>query len=710
MTEAESSRNSTGFLLPHQPPSRASVTDHPMSAESNAPADLNSLGLDLTEMFRPSWTKEGGQPSETSRLAASFGEDDRGDRPRRGDRDSRGPRRDDRPGRDRGPRPERPGGDRNRGPRRDSREGGRREDRGPRRHEERELREPAAPPPALEGWKLDLVPEHAAIEGIAKQVRSRAKAYPLFELSRLILKLSDRYSVKLTPLSEETQGLFRAKLDGSLWTSRKEAVDHLLSEHLGTFYRRSTVATEPPKGAFTVVAQCGMSGVLLGPPNHHEYTSKVIALHGSRFKNMPFEVFKSRIKMVRDEALIEQWKTEQSTKTIYTPVVPGEEAVVEAAAEPVAELSSEQTATEVSPEGAPTAEAITETALESSVETPAAVEEAAETAPASEPDTEAPAAEESGEQSADAGEESPTPASSPEADGLSFSEITTHFLANHADEQIEPASGELTLSGRAALHGSTKLLRELLLRHLRDTDRFPLTLAQSIGKELTSLGLQLFKSHKKIIHVSMARPRYLDRQTTPIGENFKAILEYLESHPNQRRDKQWTALLALRTETVEPGASTTPVVSAEETSSTAETTEPTAGAESAPVAPAPAAAIDEATLKRREQALGADLLWLLHQGHVIDFAMGNLQAATPPKPQPQKKEKAPAASKETSMDETLTGDLGEVQSGGSAASAAEESKDVIHEPSEHHEPLEIPAGTVFETPPPSEDPGQVLPN
>ena len=586
-----------------------------MSDDSKAHADLSGLGLDLTEMFRPSWTKEGVQTADASRLASAFGEEG-GDRPRRG------PRREDRPGRDRAPRSERTGG--GRAPRRESRgessgarEGTRRGERGPRRHGEGDGRPTEAPVPVLEGWKIGLLPEPSAVEGIAKQVRTRAKAYPLFELSRIILKLSDRYSVKLTPLSDETPGLFRAKLDGSLWVSRKEAVDHLLSEHLGKFYRRSTVAAEPPKGAFSVVAQCGISGVLLGPPNHHEYTSKVIALHASKFRNMPFETFKSRIRMVRDEALIEQWKTEQSTKTVYTPVIPGEEG--QGAPAPVA-IEAPVAETPVSPEPAEaTAEVVPESAPAAEEAAPEASAPADEAAPA---EAEAESTSSEAETAAEPSEESPAETTSGAA-GLSFEEITADFLANHADNEIDAISGEVTLSGRAALHGSTRLLRELLLRHLRETDRFPLPLAQVVGKQLTALGLQLFKSHKKIIHVSMARPRYLDRQTTPIGRNFAAILEYLEAHPNQRRDKQWTALLSLRT-----GAS-----------GQAEGIR-AGSAEGASEAAAPALSGDE--VGKHEQALGADLLWLLHQGHVIDFAMGNLQAATPPKPQPMKKEPAAA--------------------------------------------------------------------
>jgi len=599
-----------------------------MSHESTAPADLSNMGIDLSQMFRPSWTLETKESSDTTaRLAAKF---DEGDRPERSDRNLRrgggGDRHDRRGGRDarenRGPGAER-GGPRPEG----RREGQGAQGRGPRReggrdrHERRGGREERAPrteplaKPMLEGWKLQLVPEAAAIEGIARQVRSRAKAYPLFELARLIVQLSDRYSVKLQSEGETSSELYRAKLDGSLWQTRKEASSHLLSKHLEKFYRRSSVTTEPPKGAFNVVAQCGMSGVLLGPPNHHEYTSRLIALHASRFKNMPFELYKSRIRMMRDEALIEQWKTEQSTKTVFNPIEPGsekEEAATTVTA-PEAEIPSSAPAeseTDVSL-GTPKAEVATEETTIADVETPEAVPEPIAEAASEIAEAEStPAAEEPSPDSPEVvGETSSEAPSEAIATGLSFEEVTAHFNEHHAANEVEPAGGEITLAGAVALHGSTPLLRELLLKNLQEMDRFPLPLAQVLGKELTGRGLQLFKSHKKIINVSVARPRYLDRETTPIGEGFRAIIDYLEAHPKQPRDKQWAALLAQRPDPV------------------AEGTEASAVSE-------------EERIKRREQALATDLLWLLHQGHVIDFAMGNLQAATRPAPkqEPHKKE------------------------------------------------------------------------
>jgi hypothetical protein len=661
-----------------------------MSDETKNPADPSPLGIDLSQLFRPAWTQESGESQ--SRLIEKFDEGDRSERgPRRG---ARG----DRP--DRGPRPERGFGDRSAGPRRGPSEGGARrgEGRGPRREggersggdrgrgrdprREPERRPEPAPKPALEGWTADLVPEPAAIDGIARQIRSRAKAYPLFELARLIVKLSDRYSVKLSPASPETPELHRVKLDGSVWQSRKEAVSHLLHRHRNRFYRSSSVSVEAPKGAFAVIAQCGMSGVLLGPPNHHEYTSKLIALHAARFRNLPFEVYKSRIKMVRDEALIEQWKTEQSTRTVFVPLSGDESAETPAAVSVETESAESTPVTDASPEpevAAADAPETTETAPEATTpsEDPAPQAEAeGETAEVTEatevtedsPASDAPASEESPEG------EAPSSASSDAGTGLAEEELTAHFLEHHAGEQIETTSGETTLPGKAALHGSTPLLRELLLKRLQELDRFPLPLAQSLGRDLTSLGLQIFKSHRKIIHVSVARPRYLDREVTPVGENFRAILEYLEAHPNQNRDKQWNALLRQRTETsstpapeitasaeapaaaipeeITPPTADVPTPEAETLPTVSETVAeaPVIGSKGAPLDAATAQpqakarpqAPDEETLRKREQGLAADILWLLHQGHVIDFAMGNLQAATKPIPKPEPKKKSPA--------------------------------------------------------------------
>ena len=152
------------------------------------------------------------------------------------------------------------------------------------------------------------------------------RAYPIFDLAKLLLESRDRYEVKLKRENETSPDLFRCAADGSLWLSRDEAMRHVLnSKALEEYYEVEKIEGEAPKGNFTSVAICGMSGKLLGPPNYHGYQPALSRLYRERFSHMDFERFKSRIKMSQEEESIEKWKEQESTKTVYKPK--GEEGV-----------------------------------------------------------------------------------------------------------------------------------------------------------------------------------------------------------------------------------------------------------------------------------------------------------------------------------------------------------------------------------------------
>ena len=57
--------------------------------------------------------------------------------------------------------------------------------------------------------------------------------------------------------------------------------------------------------------------MILGPPNHHDYQNQLRKLHAERFARMPFEAFKARVKIVKDEAVVKKWIEDQSFKTEY---------------------------------------------------------------------------------------------------------------------------------------------------------------------------------------------------------------------------------------------------------------------------------------------------------------------------------------------------------------------------------------------------------
>lgn len=191
---------------------------------------------------------------------------------------------------------------------------------------------PPSPSVVFHGWKIEFIPEQRGLDEIAKQIKSEGKAYPLFELARLILQKPERYHLRFLKLPSTTKNpsrIYQSLLDEGLWLSEKELIAHVLKNYRDRYYKVEKIEVEPPKGSYTSLAICGMSQTILGPSNHHEYQAKVRQLHSERFSHVPFEVFKSRITMVRDEAMMEQWKKDQSLQEIFTPCAPLVESEVE---------------------------------------------------------------------------------------------------------------------------------------------------------------------------------------------------------------------------------------------------------------------------------------------------------------------------------------------------------------------------------------------
>ena len=156
---------------------------------------------------------------------------------------------------------------------------------------------------------------------MAVQIRRTGRAYPLFDIAHMILQKPERhavqFNVKKSAEGKPVQPLFKCALDDTLWLSENEAAAYILDKHFATFYQAERTQTEPPKGVYTFVGQCGISGVILGPPNHHAYQARLRDLHADRFSRMPFEMFKSRIKIVREEEVVKKWIEDQSWKTEY---------------------------------------------------------------------------------------------------------------------------------------------------------------------------------------------------------------------------------------------------------------------------------------------------------------------------------------------------------------------------------------------------------
>ena len=209
----------------------------------------------------------------------------------------------------------------------DNKRGGRRGNKDDRKQYEsrgRRNNRPTQPPPP-EGIIATLQPGTSSVTQLVEQIKKTARAYSVFDIARLVLASRDRYSVTFKRENDNSPELFTCIPDQSAWLSYPEALSNLLSTTaFSDYYEEEKVQGEMPKGNYTSIAICGISGRLLGPPNHHSYQSNISKLHRQRFSNMPLGKYKNSIRVERDEETIERWKSEQSIEHHYTYLKPAE--------------------------------------------------------------------------------------------------------------------------------------------------------------------------------------------------------------------------------------------------------------------------------------------------------------------------------------------------------------------------------------------------
>ncbi|HEX4668226.1 MAG TPA: hypothetical protein VH207_16680 [Chthoniobacterales bacterium] len=261
-------------------------------SEEKDPPDL----LDLK--FLPAWLKE--TPGENR--YADFAGEEAGPAVAR---ERRGPERRGGDRRDRGPRAPR-GKER-----RDPRERERRPAAG--RPEERTRPEMPPPPPAAVDVRF--VPDPRVLEAVLAQIKGGHLAYSVFSLSRMFLDKPERYDVVL---KAESGTLFQLGDNGPVASDQRVLENGAFLAQKDEFYRTEVTQTEPIKGNFTSIARCRLSGVLLGPPNHHTYQPQLRSLYEQRFsRRMSFPEYQRQIEIVTNPEAVERWKEEARTVTTY---------------------------------------------------------------------------------------------------------------------------------------------------------------------------------------------------------------------------------------------------------------------------------------------------------------------------------------------------------------------------------------------------------
>ena len=176
--------------------------------------------------------------------------------------------------------------------------------------------------------KVEILPEPAAAAGIAKQIKSSARACGVFRVANMFMDRFDRFRVRVTAL--DPAAVIYQIGEGPLSFNRSAVENGAFKANFDRYYVTEIVQGEPPKGNYTSVARERLSGALLGPSSHHGYQVALRKLYEERYsRRMSFQDFTRNIENVTDPAAVEQWKQQVSNVTTYkTKVAEGEEPVV----------------------------------------------------------------------------------------------------------------------------------------------------------------------------------------------------------------------------------------------------------------------------------------------------------------------------------------------------------------------------------------------
>ena len=260
---------------------------------------VQDLVLDLN--FVPNWARK---PAAQTNYYVSKGhreqdssDDERGARGRP-DRQRRPPPRGPRPGRD---------------SRRDDRHSVRGRDERSRDDRFRPRPAPVERAPVL----IRFVPEQARLSAVVRQIHLSKKSYPLVELASLFLSRPETCEVRVEVEGNTAAHLYQCKACRMIALERSRLAAHILTSHLGDHFEIEEKLSDPPAGQFVCVAKCGLTGKLLGPPNHHSYAARIHEIHHKHYPGMSLEEYKGRIQMVHDPALIEQWREESRKQVLY---------------------------------------------------------------------------------------------------------------------------------------------------------------------------------------------------------------------------------------------------------------------------------------------------------------------------------------------------------------------------------------------------------
>ncbi|MDR2677171.1 MAG: hypothetical protein LBB26_01215 [Puniceicoccales bacterium] len=197
------------------------------------------------------------------------------------------------------------GGGANRFPRREF-DGGAR--RFPRRGEGFQSQRREFIPPPETDYTISFYATEEAFKPVAKRLHQSGKTYETFALAREFLANPEHYVFVLRKNPEATSKFYYSPLDGIPFSSKDEAIGHLLRNRLEELFDVEISEGEAPTGTFPTIVLCPYTKKPIAAPNHHSYKKLLNEHYMVYIHGVPFDRFCQKLETSSAPEDISAWK------------------------------------------------------------------------------------------------------------------------------------------------------------------------------------------------------------------------------------------------------------------------------------------------------------------------------------------------------------------------------------------------------------------
>jgi hypothetical protein len=134
------------------------------------------------------------------------------------------------------------------------------------------------------------------------------RTYETFAIAREFLANPEHYVFVLRKTPEATSKFYYSPADGIPFSSKDEAIGHLLRNRLDELFDVEISDGEAPTGTFPTVVICPYTKKTIAAPNHHSYKKLLNEHYAAYIHGMPFDHFCQRLETSSAPEDIKAWQ------------------------------------------------------------------------------------------------------------------------------------------------------------------------------------------------------------------------------------------------------------------------------------------------------------------------------------------------------------------------------------------------------------------